>query len=272
MTVGEFDEEVLETAIARKDVLRALAAEPHHRREIQAEFDVSKSTCHRIIQSFDEKGLLRRTEAGYEATLLGHIVAEQVDRFEDVVETAYRLDPLLELLESSGEAFDDSVFTDAGANWTVERGQALIDSGVERVRNAEVLRVLDWTSVPDLYIERIFRIMIENGTRGEAVYPRAEVENRLESFPDLHEELLEAGAGHRYWVHENVPPWGMTIYDDSLVELRAYEQRTGAYVLDATSDDPGVVRWAKDVFTDYRDRADPLTEVDGLPDWGDYSW
>ena len=272
MTGGEFDEDVLQTAINRKDVLSALATEPHHRQEIQDRFDISKTTCHRIIRSFDEKGLIRRTEAGYEVTLLGHIIAKQVTQFEHVAETAYRLDPLLKLFESSDEEFDYSIFTDVDISWSVEQDQALIDSGVERVRNAERLRVLDWTPVPDLYIERLFGIMIENGIRSEAIYPKQEVKNRLENFPDLHDELLEAGTGSRYWVYEDVPPWGMTIYDDAVVELRAYDRETGAYVLDATSNDAPAVEWAENVFTKYRSHADPLTDVDDLPDWGDYSW
>lgn len=272
MVVGEFDDDVLETVVDRKDVLLALATEPRHRRELQESFDISKTTCHRIVRSFDERGLVRRTEDGYEATVLGRIVAEQLARFEETVETAYRLAPLLELFESADEPFDRTVVTDAEVNWEVEREQASLDRGVERVRNADLLRVVDWAPVPDLYIERIFQIMAENGTDSEAVYPESVVQSRLERFPDLHRRLSEASGSHRYWVHEDVPPWGMTIYDDSLVELRAYEPETGAYVLDASSEHPDAVDWAMDVFTDYRDRADPLTEFPDLPDWGDYSW
>jgi len=272
MREGEFDDDVLETALARKGILLALAAEPHHRRELQEAFDISKTTCHRIIRSFDEKGLIRRTELGYEATLLGRIVAKQVSRFHDTVETAYRLGPLLDLLESSVEECDSTVFTDADVNWTVEQNQALIDSGVERVQDANVIRVLDWTPVPDLYIERIFQIMVENGTKSEAIYPKSEIRDRLERFPDLHDELLDEGERHRYWICEDVPPWGMTIYDDSLVELRAYDQETGAYILNATSNDSSAVQWAMNVFFEYRDRATPVTDADELPDWGDYSW
>lgn len=272
MKGGGFDESVLETALDRNDVLSALAAEPHHRQELQDAFALSKTTCHRIIRSFDEKGLIRRTEAGYELTLLGLIVENQVSEFEAIVETGYRLAPLLELFETADEEFDWSVFTGSDVRWSVEQNQALIDSGVQRVQNAKRLRALDWTPVPDLYIERIFRIMMENGIRSEAIYPKDEVKTRLESFPDLHDELLERGEGHRYWVCEDVPPWGMTIYDDSLVELRAYERETGAYILDAISEDTAAVEWAEGVYSEYRDRAAPLTAVENLPDWGDYSW
>lgn len=268
----EFDD-LLETAVDRRSVLAALADEPHHRRELQERLDLSKTTCHRIVRSFDEKGLVRRTDGGYELTLLGRTVAERVAEFEGDLRTAYRVRPLLDLFESSETAFDPELFADADVNWVVERDESFtIDRGVELVEDRDVVRVLDWTPVPKLYVEKIFRILAENGTDVESVYPKAEVRTRLETFPDLHEELAESAARPRYWVYDDVPPWGMTIYDDSLVQLRAYDQQSGAYVLDATTDDPGAVDRAMDVFSEYRDRADPLTEVADLPDWGDYSW
>lgn len=267
------EEDLLETAVRRKSALATLAEEPHHRRELQAELDVSKTTCHRIIRTFDEQNLVRRTESGYGLSLLGRILAEEVTRFGENVGTACRLNPLLELFESSSEAFEYRVFVDADVTWEVERDRSTtIDRGVELVKGCEVIRVLDWTPVPELYLEEIFGIIAEEGIDVESIYPTAEVETRLERFPELHEQLVESDARPRYWVSDDVPPWGLTIYDDSLVQLRAYEPDTGAYVLDATADDPEAVEWALDVFSTYRDRARPLTGIDDLPDWGDYSW
>lgn len=269
----ECDDDLLETAVRRKPALAALAEEPRHRRELQAELDLSKTTCHRIIRSFDEKGLVRRTESGYELSPLGRIVAAEVSRFEENVETACRLNPLLELFESSAESFDYGVFTDADVAWAVERDRSFtLDRSVELVKDCDVIRVIDWTPVPELYLEKILDIIAEDGMKAEAIYPKAEVETRLERFPELHEKQADSDAQPRYWVYDDVPAWGMTIYGDSLVQLRAYERDTGAYVLDATADDPEAVEWAMDVFSTYRERADPLTAIDDLPDWGDYSW
>lgn len=269
----KFDDKLLETAVGRKPVLVALLEGPHHRRELQEQLDLSKSTCHRIIRSFDENGLVQRTSSGYGLTLLGRIVAEQVKQFEEGLKTACQLQPLLELFESSADEFDYVVSTDADVDWVVERDPPLtIDRDVEFVERSDVIRVIDWTPVPELYIEKIFQIIGEDGMRAESIYPKDEVEHRLEKFPESHDQLIEREAKPRYWVYDDVPPWGMTIYDDSLVQLRAYEQQSGAHLLDATTDDPRVAEWAMDIFADYRERADPLSDVDDLPDWGDYSW
>lgn len=275
----ELDDDLLKLAVTRKDALAALSEKPWRRGALQEELDVSKTTCHRILRSFDERGLVRRTEAGYELTLFGHIVAEQTATFEERVARAAEMRQLLELFETSdgavtndgGEPFEFDVVTDV--EWTVAADQSFsIDRGIDRVEGVDVLRVLDWTSVPDLYHEKILRILADNAARVESIYPKSEVKDRLDRFPELHDELLEKGARPRYWVYDDVPTWGMSIYDDALVELRAYDRQSAAYVLDATADDPDAVDWALDVFAEYRDRAVALTEIDDLPDWGDYSW
>lgn len=267
------DDDLLELAVDRRDALRALATEPKHRRELQSALSVSKTTCHRIVRTFDERGLVRRTDDGYALTLFGRVVAEYTGRLADEMRTANQLRPLLDLFDPADSAADPDVFADPTVEWAVEASDTYaIDRGLERVRDTELLRVLDWTPVPDLYHERILTHLAENGARVESIYPRAEVAARLERFPELHDDLLEAGARPRYWVYEDVPDWGLSIYDDDLVELRAYEPQSGGYVLDAVSESDAALAWALDVFAAYRDRARPLTDIEGLPDWGDYTW
>lgn len=268
-----FDADLLELAVAREDALAALSEGPHRRRELQERLGVSKTTAHRILRSFEERGLTRRTGDGHELTLFGEVVADWTARFAAGVEQAARLRRLLDLFEATEAPSAGKVFRDPEVDWDVAESESYsIDRGVERVRGVDVLRVLDWTPVPDLYHEKILEILADESARVESIYPKSEVEDRLERFPDRHDDLLEAGARPRYWVYEDVPPWRMSIYDDELVELRAYDQQSGAYLLDATSDHPDAVDWALDVFAEYRDRAAPVTAFDDLPDWGDYFW
>lgn len=269
----DVDDELLELAVHRKAALVTLAKEPRHRRELQDALSVSKTTCHRIVRAFDDQGLIRRTDDGYELTLYGRVIADQTSGFAEGVESATRLEPLLDVVESSDGPFDDDIFVNNVEAWDVGQNESFsIDEGVERVRETELLRVLDWTPVPDLYHEKILRILAENEARVESIYPESEVRDRLERFPDLHDELLEAGARPRYWVYDDVPKWGMSIYDDSLVEVRGYEPQSGAYLLEATSESEEAVEWGLEVFGAYRERAQQLPNVEGLPDWGDYKW
>lgn len=265
----EFDDETLETTVQRKLVLAVLTGGPHHRRELQEELEVSKATCHRIIRSFDEKGLLRRTKRGYELTDLGQVVAEQVDTFERTVHTAYQLEPLLEAFSQAPVDFDIELFTDA----TITRPgpddpTPPVHRYLELFQDARSVRTLARTSfVPPLYLEEIFETAFaEDKKGGIVIYPKSVVESRYEEYPEWHRRVAKAGIPLRYRVYDR-SPFGMTIYDDDHVGLRAFDEGTGTLVLFADTDDPDAVSWAEDVFDYYYERSEPLTAFDGFPDW-----
>lgn len=268
MEVGDFDEELLETAVKRKGVLRALRDAPHHRRDIQRTLDISKTTCHRIVRTFDEEGLVSRTDAGYDLTEFGQIVADEVLTFEETVETAFLMEPLLELFEADGTPFDRSLITNDGVDWSVDQDSSLgLDRGMRRIRGTETLRVMDWTPVPELYIEQIFEIIADHDIRAESVYPASRIRSRFEKFPALHAELHASDSEKEYWVYEDVPTWGMSIYDESLVELRAVDPDTGAPIIEASSRDRPAIEWGLSIWQEYKRKADRLGERDDLPNW-----
>ena len=268
MEADELDDEVVETVIRRREILGALAERPHHRRELQEAFDVSKTTCHRIVRSLEEKDLLRRTDEGYELGALGTTISRQVEEFERNVRTAYRLHPLLEAFESTEVEFDVDLFDDA----TITRPRPEdpsppVNRYLELLRDAETVRTLDRSSfIPPLYVEEIFEEAVEKAGGGIAIYPLSVVETRYTEYADIHRQVAEAGLPIRYRVHDNVP-FGMTVYDEDRVGMRAYDDETGALRLFADTDDPDAVDWALDVFDRYYDASDPPSAFDELPDW-----
>lgn len=267
MEVPEFGEELLETAVKRKGVLKRLQESPAHRQDLQTDLEISKTTCHRIIRTFDEEGFIRRTDAGYELTRLGQVVATAVDQFEEGVKTAYLMRPLLEQFQHAETEFDTSLLTNPDVEWVIARDSSLgLDRGVERVKQTETLRVMDWTPVPELYLERIYRIIAEEGIDAESIYPAERLREGLERFPDLQAAMEESNAEVQRWVYEDVPQWGISIYDESLLELRAYEPETGAYILEAATEHPAVVEWGHNIFEKYRERAEALETRDDLPE------
>jgi hypothetical protein len=134
MTGDAFDDEILETAVARRPALSALAAGPRHRRELQAELDVSKTTCHRIVSTFDEYGLLRRTDDGYELTAKGKLLETYVDEYYRYVRTTFLLEPLVTAFEESDAEFDVELFADARITRAGLRRRHRLDSGDGRYR------------------------------------------------------------------------------------------------------------------------------------------
>lgn len=264
----EFDDELLELAVQRRPVFTALAEEPRHRRELQEELDLSKTTCHRIIRSLDEWDLVQRSDRGYQLTELGRVVEAQVRNFDRTVRTACRLRPLLDAFGAAEVDFEVELFSDA----TVTRPEPEdptppISRYLELFRAAESVRTLDRTSfIPPLYIEEIFELALEDGKHGLAIYPPSVVRKRYDEYPDIHRRAVAREGRPLYRVYDAVP-FGLTLYDDDRVALRAYDDETGALVLLADTGDPDAVSWAEDVFRHYYERSAPPDAFDEFPEW-----
>lgn len=265
----QFDDEIIEKAVQRKPVLALLAEGPHHRRELQEKLDISKATCHRIIRSFDENDFLRRTDQGYELTEFGQVVAEQVREFERTLNTASQLKPLLEAFNSATVDFDIEPFTDA----TIIRPQPddptpPIHRYLELFREATFIRTLARKSfVPPLYLEEIFESGIEDDKDGGIVIcPKSLAKEQITEYAEWHQTVEDKGFPIRYRIYDR-SPFGMTIYDDDRVVLRAYDEETGTLVLSADTDNPEALSWAEEVFDHYYERSEPVTAYEEFPDW-----
>ncbi|WP_336038216.1 helix-turn-helix transcriptional regulator [Halobacterium yunchengense] len=261
------DDDLLETLVGRRDALAALSGGSRSRRELEAELDVSKSTCHRIVRALEERGLAERVDHEWTLTGLGDVVATRTASFQRAVTAAYRLEPLVDAFASAAVDFDVELFADA----TLTRPQPdtlspPINRYLELYREADAVRTIDRTSfVPPLYFEKLYELAEEGDKTAVAVLPESVVETRLTEFPDIH-RAAAATREPAYRIHDGVP-FGMTLYDDDHVALRAYDDESGALLLFADTDDPDAVAWARDVYDHYYEESKPLSAVDGVPDW-----
>lgn len=265
---GAFDEEILKTAVRRREVLATLSDGPHHRHELQEEFDISKTTCHRIIRTFDENGLLRRTDRGYALTTKGDLLGTYVDEYYRKVRTIFRLEPLVTAFEKVDVEFDIEAFTDARITRPDPNDSTLpLNREFELFQEADYFSVIDSNQhIPMLYLKRVFEIGIEQGMRGEYIAPRSVIEKRLSEFPEVHQKHTEVEADLKYRVCER-PTFGLTLYDQEHVVMRAYDDNTGSIELMVDTNDRDAVTWADDVIDHYREKADPPSAFEELPEW-----
>lgn len=266
--VESFEEGVLTTAIERKPVLEAIADEPHHRKELQEELDISKTTCHRIVRTFDNMGLLRRTERGYTLTELGKVVYGQVDQFESDVRTGYQLQPLIEAFERTDISFEFDWFRDATVT-SPEPGNPypFIDRTLELFRESNTIRVIDCNPlVPPVYVEQMLEIALETGMRGEFVVTEEIALGNMEQFPELQRMVAESEeTSGEYRVHDDIL-FGMALYDDHL-DVRVYDDDTGTPILYVDTDNPDALNWAEEVYEEYYENAEPAELLEEFPDW-----
>lgn len=269
MSPAEFDADLLETAIRRKPVLEALTSEPHHRQELQDELDLSKTTCHRIVRTFDEHGLLRRTDRGYALSTVGEHVAEEVAQFDESVRTAYRLEPLVDAFADAPVDFPVELFADATVTRPAD-GDPMqpVDRACELYFDSDsnTIRSLDRSLfIPSVFIEEVFEAGIEDELVGEFIFPASVARERIGETEEFHREMPDLPAAVQYRIHEDVPV-GMSLYDD-YVDLRAYDDETGSPVLLVDTGDPEAVAWAEEVYEYYRERSEPASAVEAIPDW-----
>lgn len=254
--------DILDEALTRREALKALDERPLHRQELENRLDVSKTTCHRIIRSFDGYGVVRRTGEGYRLSRLGEVVMTELDQADRNVATARELDPVLTALDGTDVDFDVSLFADA----TITRAQPddpypPISRFMTLLRQSSTLRSLDKTSIAPLHVDEIFERIFAGGLTVEAIYPQSVIKKLLSEYHDYHRQAAELGR-FSYRVHDDIS-FGMSLFDER-VGLRAYDAETGALRLFADTGDPEAVAWAEDVFGEYYDQAE---NPDWLPDW-----
>ncbi|MFB6205501.1 MAG: helix-turn-helix transcriptional regulator [Haloglomus sp.] len=254
--------ELLDDAVTRREALAALREGPLHRRDLEKRLGVSKTTCHRILQRFDEHGLLRRTEDGYRLSELGQVVEDEVAAAARAVQTAQELEPLVSAFGSAAVDLDISLFAEA----EVTRAEPTdpyppVGRFIELLRESSTLRSLDRTSIAPLHVEEIFDLVLEQGLAVEAIYPESVVEKLLSEYPDLHRKAADQGRV-TYRVYDDIP-FGMSLFDDR-VGLRAYDSDTGAPLLLVDTGDSDALEWAETVFAHYREAAEI---PEGIPTW-----
>lgn len=257
--------ELMETAIRRKPALALLAEGPHHRRELEEELGVSKATCHRIIRAFDEEGLLRRTNDGYELTEFGRVVNEQVQQVEDTVRSARQLESLLEGVAASDVEFDIELF--AHANVVRARSNDPYPPHgrfMELFRESKTLRNIGPTPVPPTMAEEIFDLLFSEGKKIELIKPKPILRKYVSEYAD--EGRKAAGRDQLGARIYDGFQFGMSLFDDH-VGLRGYDLETGKILVFADTDDREAVAWGEDVFDHFRERASPLSQFDEFPEW-----
>lgn len=244
---------LFEEAVDRRAALDALAEGTLHRQDLESRLGVSKTTCHRIIRSFDEHGLVRRTDDGYRLSELGEVVAGELDRAARNVATACELEPLLTAFEPVDVSLDVSLLADA----TVTRARpddpySPVSRFMELLRGSSTLRSLDRTSIAPLHVEEIFERIFDRSLEVEAVYPASVVDKLVSEYPDYHRRAAELGRA-TYHVHDDLT-FGMSLFDDR-VGLRAYDVETGALQLFVDTGRPAALAWGGEVFEHYREQA-----------------
>ncbi|WP_433633135.1 helix-turn-helix transcriptional regulator [Halomicrococcus sp. NG-SE-24] len=245
------DVEFLARSDHRVTTLAALARWPQSRADLRAITGVSQSTIGRTLRAFEDRHWIRRDEQHYEATQLGAFIAAGMWELVDRVETEQTLRNVWQWLPSEASGFtvdmvSDAVVTVAEADdpyRPVTRFLSLLRE-TDRLRFVGVDLALLEPSKDEL-CQRIV-----DGMRTEIVDPPSVVNHIRSTYSEQFVEALESD-NLTVWVHDNLPPYGVGIFDDRIAII-GYDPTSGVVHVVIDTDAPEAREWAESVFTFYR--------------------
>jgi hypothetical protein len=178
------------------------------------------------------------------------------------------MEPVVEAFERAGIEFPLAAFADATVTQPDESDPTRpVNREFEFFQEAETFRTVNGNQyIPPLYLEKLFEMGIEKGMRGEHITTLDVAEQRLSHHPDLHKKHDEFQAQLCYWIYDDIP-FGLVVYDDSHVIVRAYDDETGSVVVMADTDDPDAIEWAEGVVEEFREKSSSPSEFEELPEW-----
>ena len=251
--------------VRRAPVFAALRERPMDRRDLQEHLGVSRPTVHRLTRALVDRGLIKRVDGEFTLTAFGEAVTAAVTSFEQSVDTAQEIAPLLRVAKNQdldltveGSAFADATVTNAkpgGPYRPVHRFMTVLE-------DTERLRGLDPASINPLYLDEIYTQIVD-GMETDVVFPPEVVEELLESAPDRAAGALESG-NLTLRTHNDLPL--KVMLSDERIGVGIYDPKTGILRTYIDTDDSPARKWAETVYSIYREEATKVTEHDRFSD------
>lgn len=243
----------VKVSMLRGELLELLMEEPRDARALADQLDMSRSTVHRATETLDELELVDKPGAQFETTGLGDVVAEELRALRTNLETAERLKPFLNTVDTSAVDVPLEHFSDATVTRS-RRRQAHVGAKriIELIEETDSLRMFS-SIISPLYVDTARREILD-GTDIEVVFDREVVEIITSRYVEEARDALETGRFH-VLVDEDVP-FELFLFDDRMGMAAHDESGIAHAFVESTS--PEARAWAEDLYLDYADSAQPL--------------
>lgn len=261
LQLTERDTDLLQDVIRYASGLEALVNGPRDRRELERQLDVSKTTSYRFTRSFEDLGLIEKSEGKYALTAAGEEVRDAVVTFETIVQTGLRLGPVLEAVRDTTPAIDLEAFADASVT-TTDRGDphSAVSRCIELVKETETLRGVYVGAIIPLYISDIGQRIIDGMETVNVGSPVRIAEVLAESPAECHDVC--ASGNLTIYLHNDLS-YGLVILDDRVgIGIPGSDTRRLQMFVDTESS--AAREWAVTVFESYKAEA---VKMEGFSPW-----
>lgn len=242
----------------RLRVLELLAAEPLDRRDLRDRLDISQPTTSRTLSEFEDRGWVTHEGRTYRATDLGSFVCRSLATFLEQMETARRLEPIVQWFPTEGYGFDLDRLASADI---VTPSEAAVEAPIERLaselRDASYVRSLSHGITRSL-LDVQLGATPEDSPAGCWVFG-PEVREYLREDPDLAAVAAAAIDSGRmeFYCYDGRVPFNVVVTDDT-VNL-CLTGGHGAPNAEVQTTDGAVRAWAEATIDEYLREAERLT-------------
>ncbi|MCU4742467.1 MarR family transcriptional regulator [Halobacteria archaeon AArc-m2/3/4] len=241
----------------RVPTLVALTERPRSRSELCELTGVSSSTIRRTLDQFEDRSWIQKEGYQFAATSLGEKIASGMEDLIERVETERTLRDVWHWLPD--DVIEFTIETSSETTVTVADHDAPyrpIGRFRSLLQKADRFRFLGVDLALLEPCREEFRQRILDGMQAEIVNPPNAARYILSTYPELCADILESGNLNPL-VHDDVPPYGLSFFDDRIAVNDYDPDRAGVEVLIDT-DTPAAQEWAESVYTTYKAEARPL--------------
>ena len=251
------DIEFISRSESRVAVLDTLTEEPRTRDELKTATEASRTTLSRMLADFEDRGWIERPDRQYELTPEGAVIASEVMRLLENMETAKQLDGTLRWLPTDEFDFDLRRLRDAEVFTLHWNDPASMRQLAERLEDASCVRSID-NSVSREFVDILRDLVIERGISYEGILAPATVEI-VRDHPELRTQFAEiAGANGAsvYLSDSDASPAMVVLVDDQAAVCN--HDTEGPRMEAILSDDEAIHAWVESYFESVRADAEPL--------------
>lgn len=242
----------------RVPTLVALADRPRSRSELWELTGVSSSTIRRTLGEFEKRNWIRKSGYRYEATQLGAFVADAMTDLLERVETERKLRDVWHWLPGEESGFTIEMCSDAAVTIAeASNPYRPVNRFALLLRETDRFRFVGFDVALLEPCKDELSQQIVDGMRTEIIDPPNGARYILSTYPEHCSGPLESG-NLTVQSHDNLPPYGISIFDDR-IGISGHNHDSGTVQVLIDTDAPEAREWAESTYESYRREARPLS-------------
>ncbi|SEO88800.1 Predicted transcriptional regulator, contains HTH domain [Halogranum amylolyticum] len=241
---------------SRVELFRTLAERPYRPTELAEQCSCARETAQRTLGRFVERGWVAQSDCRYYLTPGGRSLLEQYNEFADVVRGADELEAFLTNLGSVAEEFPIERYRGVTlTKATTTDPHAPIDRYLTVLGSEPVDSFVGITPVVSRVYNEAAASIIGPETEMELVVDDSVLSVSESEYPDALQRANELDQFELLLTPSDID-FGLTVVDD-YAYVGAYDDQSSLVACVDGNSEP-LLSWARDVYSDYRQSAQPL--------------